>query len=115
MPARPLSVLFSTFLFTAFRELEVVHLDRTNVNATLNTVRVATKPDLESSPKRREEREVPVAKALIELLAAHPRRANCRFAFPSPAGNREWHSLISHLLTNAPKTAMIQPKEKASV
>ena len=85
--------LFSTFLFTGFREQEVVHLFWSDVNFTLNTVRVTLKPDLGFSPKRWEEREVPVPKGLIDLLAAHPRRENCRFVFPSPAGNREWHML----------------------
>lgn len=32
-------------------------------------------------------------KAMIDLLRNHPRRENCRFVFPSPAGNREWHML----------------------
>jgi hypothetical protein len=54
---------------------------------------VTLKPDLGFSPKRWEEREVPVVRALSELLAAHPQRAECRFVFPSPAGNREWHML----------------------
>jgi integrase/recombinase XerD len=85
--------LFSTFIFTGFREQEVVNLSWSDVNFTLNTVRVTIKPDLGFSPKRWEEREVPVLKGLIELLAAHPRRENCRFVFPSPAGNREWHML----------------------
>ena len=86
-------VLFSTFLFTGFREQEVVHLFWSDVNFTLNTVRVTLKPDLGFSPKRWEEREVPVLRGLIELLENHPRRENCRFVFPSPAGNREWHML----------------------
>src|SRR5204862_4805493 len=86
-------VLFSTFLFTGFREQEVVHLFWSDVNFKLNTIRVTAKPDLGFSAKRWEEREVPVLKPLIDLLAAHPRRANCRFVFPSPAGNREWHML----------------------
>jgi integrase len=86
-------VLFSTFLFTGLREQEVVHLFWSDVNFKLNTIRVTSKPDLGFWPKRWEEREVPVVKALTDLLAAHPRRANCRFVFPSPAGNREWHML----------------------
>jgi integrase len=85
--------LFSTFLFTGFREQEVVHLSWPDVHFTLNTIRSTAKPDLEFWPKRWEEREVPVAKALIEILAAHPRRPDCRFVFPSPTGNREWHML----------------------
>jgi integrase len=86
-------VLFSTFLFTGFREQECVHLFWSDVNFALTTIRVTAKPDLGFWPKRWEEREVPVAKALVELLRDHPRRENCRFVFPSPAGNREWHML----------------------
>jgi integrase len=85
--------LFSTFLFTGFREQEVVHLFWSDVRGALNTIRVTAKPDLGFWPKRWEEREVPVAKALIELLADHQQGASCRFVFPSPAGNREWHML----------------------
>lgn len=85
--------LFSTFLFTGFREQEVVHLFWRDVNFNVNTIRVTVKPDLGFAPKRWEEREVPTPKALIELLATHPPRDNCRFVFPSPAGNREWHML----------------------
>jgi integrase/recombinase XerD len=85
--------IYSTFLFTGFREQEVVHLFWSDINFALNTVRVTSKPDLGFWPKRWEEREVPVSKALIELLQSHARRENCRFVFPSPAGNREWHLL----------------------
>lgn len=70
-----------------------MHLAWTNVNFKVSTVRVTLKPELGFSPKRWEEREVPVPKPLIDLLAAHHRRENCRFVFPSPAGNREWHML----------------------
>jgi len=85
--------LFATFLYTGFREQEVVHLFWSDVNLKLNTVRVTLKPDLGFSPKRWEEREVPVVKGLVDLLGGHPKRENCRFVFPSPAGNREWHML----------------------
>jgi integrase len=86
-------VLFSTFLFTGFREQEVVHLFWSDINFTLHTIRVTAKPDLGFWPKRWEEREVPVLKAVVGLLENHARRKNCRFVFPSPAGNREWHML----------------------
>ena len=83
--------LFFTFLLTGFREQEVVNLCWDDVNFALNTVRVTAKPDLGFSPKRWEEREVPVPKRLIELLEAHPRKEHCRFVFPSPPGNRDYH------------------------
>jgi integrase len=77
-------VLFSTFLFTGFREQEVVHLVWSDINFTLNTIRVTAKPDLGFSPKRWEEREVPVPKPLLDLLRDHPHQQQSRFVFPSP-------------------------------
>ena len=85
--------LFLTFLLTGLREQEVVHLSWDDINFNLNTVRVTAKPELGFSPKRWEEREVPVPKRLIELLKAHPRVNASRFVFPSPRGNRELHML----------------------
>jgi integrase len=85
--------LFTTFLLTGLREQEVVHLSWEDINFTLNTARVTAKPDLGFSPKRWEEREVPVPKRLNELLKVHPRRMGSRFVFPSPRGNRELHML----------------------
>ena len=29
----------------------------------------------------------------MDLLRDHPQREHCRFVFPSPPGNREWHML----------------------
>lgn len=54
---------------------------------------MTAKPDLGFSPKRWEEREVPVPQRLTLLLKAHPVRKDCRFVFPSPRGNRELHML----------------------
>jgi integrase len=85
--------LFTTFLLTGFREMEVVHLAWSDISLTLNTIRVTAKPELGFSPKRWEEREVPVPQQLIALLKAHPHKGPARFVFPSPAGNREYHML----------------------
>jgi integrase/recombinase XerD len=87
-------VLFSTFLFSGFREQEVVHLCWPDLNFSLNMIRVTSKPDLGFWPKRWEEREVPVPKPLVELLRTHPRQGNSRFVFPSPKGNREQNMLL---------------------
>lgn len=86
-------VLFSTFLLTGFRELEVVHLFWSDVNLELQTIRVTAKLDLGFYPKRWEEREVPIPAKLIALLRRCPRRQACNYVFPSPAGNREYHML----------------------
>ena len=85
--------LFMTFLLTGFREQEVMYLAWNDISFNLNTVRVTAKPDLGFSPKRWEEREVPVQKRLIELLKVHSRTDGSRFVFPSPRGNRELHML----------------------
>ena len=45
-------VLFSTFLLTGLRELEVVHLFWTDVSFELQTVRVTAKPEMGFYPKR---------------------------------------------------------------
>jgi integrase/recombinase XerD len=87
-------VMFSTFLFSGFREQEVVHLCWPDLNFNLNMIRVTAKPDLGFWPKRWEEREVPVPKPLIELLRGHLRQGNSRFVFPSPKGNREQNMLL---------------------
>lgn len=84
---------YSTFLLTGFREQEVMYLFWEDINASLHTIRVTAKPELGFYPKRWEEREVPVPQQLIQLLASHPKRENCRFVFPSPRGHRELHML----------------------
>ncbi len=88
-------VMFSTFLFSGFREQEVVHLCWPDLSFNLNMIRVTSKPDLGFWPKRWEEREVPVPKPLIEMLRGHPRQGNSRFVFPSPKGNREQNSAVA--------------------
>jgi integrase/recombinase XerD len=86
-------VLFSTYLLTGLRELEVVHLFWTDLSFELQTVRVTAKPELGFYPKRWEEREVPIPVHLIDLLKTHTRRSGCNFVFSSPKGNREYHML----------------------
>ena len=81
--------LFMTFLLTGFREQEVMCLSWNDIYFNLNTVRVTAKPDLGFSPKRWEEREVPVPKQLIEFLKVYPHKDGSRFVFPSPRGNCE--------------------------
>ena len=85
--------LFSTFLLTGFREQEVMYLFWKDLNLKLRTVRVVSKPDLGFSPKRWEEREVPVPVDLARLLANHPQSIDSPFVFPSPTGNREQNFL----------------------
>ncbi len=98
--------LFSTFLLTGFREMEVVHLYWSDVSFELQTARVTSKPDLGFYPKRWEEREVPIPAKLIDLLKSHRRRPDCKFVFPSPAGNREYH-MLDHCKAVATRAGLV--------
>lgn len=69
--------LFSTFLFSGFREQEVVNLIWFDINFGLSTIRVTAKPEYGFTPKTWDEREVPVARALIDLLRSHPPAGEC--------------------------------------
>jgi integrase len=85
--------MYSTFLMTGFREQEVMYLFWSDISLNLRTARVTSKPDLGFTPKRCEEREVPITAQQVDLLRNHPQRPGCSFVFPSPAGNREQHML----------------------
>jgi integrase/recombinase XerD len=86
--------LFTAFLMTGLREQEMVHLMWSDVNLPQRTIRVTAKPKYAFSPKRWEEREVPVPVQLIEMLSEHPRRAGAELVFPSRTGNREQNMLL---------------------
>jgi len=86
--------LFSTFLMTGFREQEVMYLFWADVSFQLRTIRVTAKKDLGFSPKRCEEREIPLHAELAKLLECHPRQESSQFVFPSPTGNREQNMLL---------------------
>ena len=86
--------MFATYLLTGFREQEVMYLFWSDVSFQLRTIRVTAKPDLGFSPKRSEEREIPLHGELAKLLERHPRQGDGRFIFPSPAGNREQNMLL---------------------
>jgi len=86
--------LFSTFLLTGFREQEVVFLFWSDINLKLRTIRVTSKPHLGFSPKRWEEREIPIPAQLARLLETRPHLHSERFVFPSPTGNREHNMLL---------------------
>jgi integrase len=86
--------LFSTFLLTGFREQEVAFLFWSDANLKLRTIRVTSKPQLGFSPKRWEEREIPIPVELARLLEARPHLHSERFVFPSPTGNREHNMLL---------------------
>ena len=85
--------LFSTFLMTGFREQEAMYLFWSDLRLDLRTARVTAKRAYGFSPKRCEEREVPISAELVDLLKRHPATPNTLFVFPSPTGNREQHML----------------------
>lgn len=66
--------LFSTSLLTGFREQEVMYLFWSDVSFQLRTIRVTAKNDLGFSPKRCEEREIPLHAELSKLIERHPRQ-----------------------------------------
>jgi hypothetical protein len=107
-------VLFSTYLLTELRELEVVHLFWTDISLELQTVRVTAKPELGFYPKRWEEREVPIPVQMIDLLKAHPRRSGCSLVFSSPRGNGSTTcSIIARLWQSArgARSYQIRPED----
>lgn len=97
--------LFLTFLMTGFREQEIMYLFWSDINLDLRTVRVTAKRDFGFSPKRWEEREVPIKAELAELLGNHRRTSDVRFVFPSPTGNREQH-MLGHCKAVASRAAL---------
>jgi integrase len=101
--------LYSTFLLTGFREMEVVHLYWSDLNVDLQTARVTSKPELGFYPKRWEEREVPIPVKLIELLKAHRQRPGCKLVFQSPTGNREYH-MLDHCKAVAKRAGLDEAK-----
>jgi integrase len=69
---------------TGFREQAVVYLFWSDINLDLRTIRITSKREIGFSPKRYEEREVPITAQLVDILARHPGSPHCPFVFPSP-------------------------------
>ena len=107
-------VLFSTFLLTGLREMEVVHLFWTDVSVELQTVRVTAKPELGFYPKRWEEREVPIPVQLIGLLkSAHaPPRLQFRvFLTERESGIPHARPLQGRGKTRGARSCQIRPED----
>jgi hypothetical protein len=71
--------LFSTFLLTRFRELEVVRLFSADVRFDLRTVRVTAEPEPGFYPKRWEEREVPIPRPVDRSAKGAPSAGRLQF------------------------------------
>jgi integrase len=70
-----------------------MYLFWSDLRLDLHTARVTAKREFGFSPKRWEEREIPITGQLVELLKHYPRTINSPLVFPSPTGNREQHML----------------------
>src|SRR5215469_14635216 len=77
-----------------YTEEELASFFWSDVNLKLRTIRVTSKPHLGFSPKRWEERGIPIPVELARLLEKRPRLHSERFVFPSPTGNREHNMLL---------------------
>jgi integrase len=90
---------FEFFLMTGEREQEVVYSYWSDVNFAAGTVRVTAKPDEDWSPKKYEEREIPVPARLIESLRVWREKSKpgrCPFLFPT-TGCRPKHDFLDCL------------------
>ena len=76
---------FEFFLMTGMREQEVMHTYWSDINLRAGTVRVSHKPDRAWTPKTYKEREIPIAKKLMEALKIWRAKcdAKCPLVFPT--------------------------------
>jgi integrase len=84
--------VYATFLYTGFREQEVVHLFWTDINFNLNTIRVAAKPDLGFSAKRWEG----TGGAGGEAVDGTPTRPSEAGTLPVRVPIAAWESRMAH-------------------
>jgi integrase/recombinase XerD len=78
------SIVFSTFLFTGFRHMEVATLQWSgDIDWTHNTLRVRPKPELGFTPKSYESRSVRVPEALIKRLRDWKKKSEGDLVFPT--------------------------------
>ncbi len=63
--------LYTTYLLTGFREKEMRYLTWRDIDFQNQAIRVTAKPQYGFKPKNKEEREVPVPQALLDLLVNH--------------------------------------------
>lgn len=79
------SLVFQTFLETAFREQEIMHLCWSDIDFKHAEISVTDKPDMDWQAKDYEIRHVPVSDDLIEKLRAHKLKATkgCDLVFPT--------------------------------
>jgi integrase/recombinase XerD len=87
-------LLFEFFLTTGFRDSEVQHVFRSDVDLKNGIVKVTEKPSFGFIPKDWEHREVPVPRWMIEALERPVRQKNSSpLLFPTSGGKPNQHFL----------------------
>jgi integrase/recombinase XerD len=88
-------VLFEFFWMTGFRDAEVQHVTRADLDLKEQVVRVTEKPQWGFIPKNWEQREVPIPDRLVELLEGLLARKDLKgpLLFPTSGGGPNYHFL----------------------
>lgn len=87
--------LFEFFWMTGFRDAEVQHVTRADLDLKEQVVRVTEKPQWGFIPKNWEQREVPIPDRLVASLKRHLARQSVKSAllFPTAGGLPNYHFL----------------------
>lgn len=88
-------VVFEFLWMTGFRDAEVQHVTRTDLDLREQVVRVTEKPQCGFIPKDWEQREVPIPDRLVESLERHLARKDLKapLVFPTSGGGPNYHFL----------------------
>jgi integrase/recombinase XerD len=88
-------VLFEFFWMTGFRDAEVQHVTRADLDLKEQVVRVTEKPQWGFIPKNWEQREVPIPDRLVESLEGLLTRKDLKgpLLFPTSGGGPNYHFL----------------------
>ena len=91
----PERMIFEFFWMTGFRDQEVQHVMRADLDLEEQVVRVREKPQWGFIPKDWEQREVPIPDRLVASLKGllNPRKPQCQFLFPTAGGLPNYHFL----------------------
>jgi integrase/recombinase XerD len=88
--------LFEFFWMTGFRDAEVQHVTRADLDLKAQVVRVTEKPKWGFIPKNWEQREVPIPDRLAASLKSHlsRQRGKSLLLFPTSGGLPNYHFLV---------------------
>jgi integrase/recombinase XerD len=89
-------ILFEFFWMTGFRDAEVQHVTRADLDLKEQVVRVTEKPQWGFIPKNWEQREVPIPDRLVVSLKTYlaRQRAKGPLLFPTSGGLPNYHFLV---------------------